>query len=106
MAARSRSARPSGFPLRRVVTAGILLLIAALYVSPVQKFLRVQRQLAEQGTLVRRLDRQHQALLHRVTALDGRTAIVQCARQRGWTFPGETTLIVVGLPAVANDRSC
>jgi cell division protein FtsB len=106
MAARSRSSRPSGFPLRRVVTAGILLVIAALYVSPVQKYLRVQRQLAEQGTLVRRLERQHQALVQRVAALHGKTAIVQCARQRGWVFPGETTLIVTGLPAAAGDRSC
>ena len=106
MAARSTPARASGFPVRRVATLAVLILMAALYVSPVQKYLRVQRELAQQHALVQRLEADHQRLTERVTALRKRPAIVQCARQRGWVFPGETTLIVTGLPAAGADRAC
>jgi cell division protein FtsB len=105
VAARSPTARASGFPVRRAAALAVLLLMAALYVSPVQKYLRVQRQLAQQQSLVQRLQADHRRLTERVAALRLRPAIVQCARQRGWVFPGETTLIVTGLPT-ADDRSC
>jgi hypothetical protein len=84
----------------------VLLLIAALYVGPVEKYLRVQRELSQQRAVVHRLDHLHRELSLRVAALHGKAAIVQCARARGWVFPGETSLIVTGLPGAASQQSC
>lgn len=88
-----------------VMLAG-LVLIAALYVGPVEKYLRVQRELRQERALVGRLQSVHNALGVRVVALHYKPAIVQCARARGWVFPGEKTVIVTGLPRQGNQLAC
>ena len=104
--ARTRSARPRGRPVARLAAVAVLLLMAALYVGPVEKYLRVQRELQQQRTLVSRLERAHGALDLRVAALRGKAAIVECARARGWVFPGEQSLIVTGVPQTDASLSC
>jgi len=88
-----------------VMLAG-LVLIAALYVGPVEKYLRVQRELRQERALVDRLQNVHNELGVRVVALHYKPAIVQCARARGWVFPGEKTVIVTGIPAQGNELAC
>jgi len=88
-----------------VMLAG-LALIAALYVGPVEKYLRVQRELRQERALVGRLQSVHNELGVRVVALHYKPAIVQCARARGWVFPGEKTVIVTGLPRQDNQLTC
>jgi hypothetical protein len=106
VAARSRPARPRGRPIARLVAVAVLILMAALYVGPVEKYLRVQRELRQQSTLLQQLERVHSALGIRVQALHGRAAIVQCARARGWVFPGEQSFIVTQLPGAGDRQSC
>jgi hypothetical protein len=89
-----------------MVMLGGLVLIAALYVGPVEKYLRVQRQLRQERALVARLQNVHDALGMRVVALHSKPAIVQCARARGWVFPGEKTVIVTGIPPQGNELAC
>jgi hypothetical protein len=105
-AARSRTTRRRRRPVVRIVTLAGLALIAALYVGPVEKYLRVQRELRQERALVGRLQRTHDVLGVRVAALHAKPAIVQCARARGWVFPGERTVIVTGIPAPGNELSC
>ena len=105
-APRSRTSRRRGRPIWRIAVVAGLVLIAALYVGPVEKYLRVQRQLRQERALVGRLQRVHNALGVRVVALHYKPAIIQCARARGWVFPGEKTVIVTGIPAQGNELSC
>ena len=105
-AARTRSARPRGRPVARLAAVAVLVVMAALYVGPVEKYLRVQRELQQQRTLVANLERAHGALALRVTALRGKAAIVECARARGWVFPGEQSLIVTGVPQTGASLTC
>lgn len=88
-----------------VMLAG-LVLIAALYVGPVEKYLRVQRELRQERARVGRLQSVNNALGVRVVALHYKPAIVQCARARGWVFPGEKTVIVTGIPPQGNELAC
>ncbi|MGN6379178.1 MAG: septum formation initiator family protein [Gaiellales bacterium] len=90
----------------RLVAVAVLLLMAALYVGPVEKYLKVQQELRQQRALVHRLDRVHGALDLRVAQLQGKAAIVECARARGWVFPGEQSLIVTGVPTTDQQLSC
>ena len=104
--ARTRSARPRGRPVARLAAVAVLVLMAALYVGPVEKYLRVQRELQQQRALVANLERAHGALNLRLAALHGKAAIVECARARGWVFPGEQSLIVTGVPQTDASLSC
>jgi hypothetical protein len=99
--ARPRSLR-RGLTTGRVVAAAVLLLIAALYVGPMQKELRLRRELAGGRARVAALERRHTQLLGVEAALHTRAEIVRVARGCGWIFPGEQAYVVKGLA----DRSC
>jgi hypothetical protein len=105
-AARSAKPRRRGRPVGRIAVIAGLVLIAALYVGPVEKYLRVQRELRQERAIVGRLQNVHDVLGVRVTALHTKPAIVQCARARGWVFPGEKTVIVTGIPPQGNELAC
>jgi hypothetical protein len=90
----------------RLAAVAVLVLMAALYVGPVEKYLRVQRELQQQRALVANLERAHGALNLRLAALHGKAAIVECARARGWVFPGEQSLIVTGVPQIDASLTC
>ena len=77
----------------------VLAVVAALYVAPVQKYLRVQRELGHAA------DRLRAGAEARTTiwcaqreALDTDSRIIVLARECGWIFPGEKALVIEGLP--------
>lgn len=80
----------------------MLVLIAALYVGPLQKELRLRSELAAGRTQVAALDRRHQQLLSLESALHTKAEIIRFARGCGWIFPGETAYVVKGLTS----KSC
>jgi hypothetical protein len=84
------------------VAAAVLLLIAALYVGPLQKELRLRSELASGRARVAVLQHRHKQLLAVEAALHTRAAIVRVARGCGWIFPSEQAYVVKGLA----DRSC
>ena len=99
--ARTRSLR-RGLTTGRIVAAVVLLLIAALYVGPLQKELRLRSQLAGGRARVAALERRHRHLLASRGGAHTRAEIVRVARGCGWIFPGEQAYVVKGLA----DRSC
>ena len=84
------------------MAAAVLLLIAALYVGPLQKELRLRSQLAGGQVRVANLERRHRHLLGVEAALHTPAEIIRVARSCGWIFPGEQAYVVKGLA----DRSC
>jgi hypothetical protein len=99
--ARTRSLR-RGLTTGRIVAAIVLLLIAALYVGPLQKELRLHSQLAAGRARVAALERRHRHLLAVEAAFTTKAEIVRVARGCGWIFPHEQAYVVKGLA----DRSC
>jgi len=81
----------------RLVAVAVLVVIAALYVGPVQKYLQVRRDLSVQKTEVSRLEREHGRLVRLERSLHTRATIVWYARRCGWVFPGETPIVVQGI---------
>jgi len=78
----------------RLVAVAVFVVIAALYVGPVQKYLQVRRDLSVQKTEVSRLEREHGRLVRLERSLHTRATIVWYARRCGWVFPGETPIVV------------
>lgn len=93
---RTRTLR-RGLTTGRVVAGIVLVLIAALYVGPLQKELRLRSELAAGRTKVAALDRRHDQLLALEASLHTRAEIVRVARGCGWIFPGEKAFVVKGL---------
>jgi hypothetical protein len=85
-------------PLRRVAAFVVLLVVAALYVAPVQKYLRVHRELSRQRAALSEAQRRNAALTRADQALGTDVRIITLARECGWIFPGERPLVVEGLP--------
>jgi hypothetical protein len=79
------------------VAGVVLILIAALYVGPLQKELRLRSELAAGRTRVAALDREHRRLMAAEAALHTRAVIIRVARGCGWIFPGETAIVIKGL---------
>jgi cell division protein FtsB len=86
-----------GLSVGRLVAVVVLAVIAALYVGPVQKYLHVRRDLANQRAQVATLEREHGRLTRLEQSLHSRATIVWYARRCGWVFPGETPIVVQGV---------
>lgn len=86
-----------GLSVGRLVAVGVLAVIAALYVGPVQKYLQVRRDLGAQRAQVTALEREHGRLTRLERSLHTRATIVWYARRCGWVFPGETPIVVQGI---------
>lgn len=99
--ARTRTLR-RGLSTGRLIAGGVLILIAALYVGPLQKELRLRSELAAGRTHVAALERRHKQLVGVEAALHTPAEIIRVARGCGWIFPGEQAYVVKGLA----DRSC
>jgi len=97
MAAR-RIATPRWLTPRRLLAAAVLLVVAGLYVDPVQKYLRVTEQLRAQHAEVRSLERRQDDLARRAAWLEGNGGIIAAARACGWIMPGERPIVVTGVP--------
>jgi hypothetical protein len=83
--------------MRRLVTVAVLLLMAALYVSPVQKYLDERARLAQERSQLAALQREHDRLQTIASGLQTRPGIILLARECGWIFPRERPLVVQGL---------
>jgi len=90
------SARPP-FSVRRAVTIAVLLLMAGLYVSPVQKYLHERARLHEERAQLAALQHEHDRLEASASALLTKRRIILLARECGWIFPGEKPLVVQGV---------
>src|SRR5215471_1873700 len=89
VASRTASRPMRSLRVGRLAAILVFVIVAALYVAPVQKYLSVERQLAQEQAAYKQaaarkaeLDRQH-ALLQ----TDAEVEIL--ARQCGWIYPGE-----------------
>jgi hypothetical protein len=91
------SARPPSFSVRRAVTIGVLLLMAALYVNPVQRYLDERARLHDERAQLAALQREHDRLEAQASGLLTRPRIVLLARECGWIFPGERPLVIQGV---------
>jgi cell division protein FtsB len=88
----------------RVVALALLLLIAALYVEPVGRHLRLDRQVASQRALVERLERERTGLERRREQLTSRAGLIVAARRCGYVFPGERAFVIEDVPPDARAR--
>ena len=79
---------------RRLAAVAVLLLMAALYVSPVQKYLRAGRRLDHSRSQLTALQLRHDQLEGDAAALQTTPRIVLLARECGWVFPGEVPLVI------------
>lgn len=86
-----------GVSVGRLVAVGVLAVIAALYVGPIQKYLQVRRDLGTQRAQLAALEREHSRLTRLEQSLHTRATIVLYARSCGWVFPGETAIVVQGV---------
>ncbi|HEX5260356.1 MAG TPA: septum formation initiator family protein [Gaiellales bacterium] len=103
--ASSTAARPHGLRMGRLVAAVVLVVVAALYVGPIEKYLRVQRDLHQQRALVSELSTRRQELLCDVRNLHTKHAMVELARRAGWVLRGETLVVVNDVPDLP-DNPC
>jgi hypothetical protein len=102
VASRRKRTLRRGLTTGRVVAVAVLVLIAALYVGPLQKELRLRRELAAGRQRVTVLERRHAQLAGVERSLHTRAEIVRVARACGWIFPNEQAYVVKGL----TDSSC
>jgi cell division protein FtsB len=103
----ARLIRREGRPLsiRRVAAVAVLLLMAALYVSPVQKYLRASQRLHSDRAQVEALQRKHDKLTTEAASLNTQPTIVMLARACGFIYPGEHTFVIQDVP-VADNVQC
>jgi len=94
---RSRRTVARKISVGRLVAVGVLAVIAALYVGPIQKYLQVRRDVGAQRAQVTALEREHGRLVRLEHSLHTRATIVWYARRCGWVFPGETPIVVQGV---------
>jgi hypothetical protein len=92
-----RSIRDQSRPLpkRRLAAVAVLVLMAVLYVSPVQKYLRAGARLDESRAQLAALQHRHDQLVRDSQALDTKARIVLLARECGWVYPGDVPLVIV-----------
>jgi type II secretory pathway component PulM len=86
------------FSKRRLAAVAVLLLMAALYVSPVQKYLRTGARLHESRAQLAALQRHHDQLVRDSQALGTTPQIELLARECGWVFPGDVPLVIEDIP--------
>jgi hypothetical protein len=87
------------FSLRRVAAVSVLLLMAALYVSPVQKYLGSSSRLRDEHAQLAALQREHDRLVAESAALGTTAKIEIMARACGFIFPNEHPLVIRDIAA-------
>ncbi len=90
---------PRAIPYRRLAALAVLAVMAALYVSPAQRYLGANRQVTDQRSQLAALQRQHDRLVQEVAALQTPQQIQLLARECGWIMPGEHPLVVMDIPS-------
>lgn len=87
----------------RLIAAVVLVIVAALYVGPIEKYLRVQRDLRQQRALVGELSKRRRELLCDVSNLKTKHGMIELARRAGWVLQGETLVVVNDVPDLPDD---
>ena len=105
VSARSIRDQSRPFSKRRLAAVAVLLLMAALYVSPVQKYLRTGARLHDSRSQLIGLQRRHDQLVRDSEALGTTAQIELLARECGWVFPGEVPLVIEDVPP-RDDAQC
>ncbi|HLK43934.1 MAG TPA: hypothetical protein VKV34_11380 [Thermoleophilia bacterium] len=86
--------RARGLTLNRLAALVVVVLMVGLYAGPVQKELRVVRDLQAARQQVAALQRQRRELQSRMQLLQSRQGELDLARSCGYTFPNEHVAIV------------
>lgn len=82
----------------RTALLAVLLLVALAYAGPARALLSTWRHSHAQQTQLQRLEREHEALLRRASALRDPRSVEAAARRLGMVKPGERSYVVRGLP--------
>jgi cell division protein FtsB len=83
----------------RLGLLGVLVVILALYVSPVMHWIEQSRTASHERSEVRSLQAEHDTLQGRLRDLRRPGAIEREARKLGMVAPGEKPYVVRGLPS-------
>jgi cell division protein FtsB len=83
---------------RRWLAAAALVLVGLLYYRPLHDYLAARGQLGVRVSAVRKLQREHQALEHRLQLASSPDVLAREARALGYVHPGEHLFIVKDLP--------
>ena len=89
---------PGGLRIGRIAMLVVAIVMIGLYVGPVQKYLRVSRELQTQRAALSRLEHRHEILTARKAALHTKAGIMILARQCGWSRPNEQVWVVRNIP--------
>jgi cell division protein FtsB len=108
--ATARRRRPSRRPLarastRRWLAAGVLVVVAFLYVQPLRAYLDTRHTLESRAGEVRSLEAKRESLKRLLTAQTSDAALAREARRLGYVKPGEQLFIVKGIPAWRHARA-
>lgn len=82
----------------RVALLLLLLVVALLYVGPARTLLSTWQDSNAKQAQVQTLEREHERLLERATALKDPRTVESEARRLGMVRPGERSYVVRGLP--------
>lgn len=93
---KGRDRRP--FSFRRAAAVSVLLLMAALYVSPVQKYLASSSRVRDENAQLAALKKDHDRLVAESAALGTTAKIEIMARACGFIFPNEHPLVIRDIP--------
>jgi hypothetical protein len=77
----------------------VAVVMIGLYVGPVQKYLRVSRELQGQRAQLTRLEHRHDVLTAQKALLETRQGVIMLARRCGWIFNGEHPLVISDIPS-------
>jgi cell division protein FtsB len=104
---RRRPSRRSRAPAlsRRWLAAGVLAIVAFLYVQPLRAYLDTRGTLDSRTHEVRALEAERQSLERLLDAQASDAALLREARRLGYVKPGEQLFIVKGIPAWRHARA-
>jgi hypothetical protein len=77
----------------------VAIVMIGLYVGPVQKYLRVSRELHAQRAALTQLQHRHDVLAAQKALLNTKAGIMTLARECGWSLPSEHVLAIKGIPS-------
>ena len=103
---RRPSRRPRTWaPSRRWLAAGVLAVVAFLYVQPLRAYLDTRGTLESRTREVRALEAQRDSLRRLRDAQASDAVLLREARRLGYVKPGEQLFIVKGIPAWRHARA-
>jgi cell division protein FtsB len=92
-------------PSRRWLAAGVLAVVAFLYVQPLRAYLDTRGTLDSRAHEVSTLEAKRKSLERLLDAQASDAALLREARRLGYVKPGEQLFIVKGIPAWRHARA-